>query len=47
MRKSDAYQIIAEHTDMFNRDLEKNILIPLENATPEVVEAIKEINSYN
>ena len=38
------FEIIRDHTDMFVSDFEKNILIPLDNATPEVREAIEILN---
>ena len=44
MKIHKEYEILDKHTDMFDVDLNKNLLIPLENATPEVREAIETLN---
>ena len=44
MKIHKEYEILDKHTDMFDVDLSKNLLIPLENATIEVREAIEELN---
>ena len=38
------FLIIKNHGDMYVSDPENNILIPLDNATPEVREAIEVLN---
>ena len=44
MRMHKEYEILEKHPDMFDTDLKKNILIPLDNATLEVREAIEILN---
>lgn len=44
MRVHKEYEILNENPNMFDTDLRKNILVPLENATPEVREAIESLN---
>ncbi len=44
MRYCPEFEILKDKGDMYETDYEKNILIPLENATPEVREAIEILN---
>lgn len=44
MKFCEEFEILKGHGDMYTSDNEKNILIPLENATPEVREAIDILN---
>ena len=39
------FDILAQHTDMYVTDFKNNILVALDNATPEVKKAIDNINS--
>lgn len=45
MRIYPELYILAEHTDMYVSDVEKDILIALDNATPEVRQAIESLNA--
>lgn len=45
MRVHDEYEVLNKHPNMFDTDLRKNILVPLENATPEVCDAIESLNN--
>lgn len=44
MRKNPEFEILSDHTDMFEIDSKNNILVPLENATQEVRDAIESLN---
>lgn len=44
MKYCKEFEALKGHGDMYTSDAENNILIPLENATPEVREAIEILN---
>lgn len=44
MKKHKEYEILDKNTDMFDADLKNNVLIPKENASREVIEAIESLN---
>lgn len=44
MKACNEFEVLKGHWDMFISDEEKNILIPLANATDEVKEAIESLN---
>ena len=44
MKRCEEFKILQGHGNMYSFDYENNILIPLDNATPEVRKVIEILN---